>query len=91
MFYFCCQLFICSSGNTVVPATLWRDLEVHVPLNILPSNTSLSQVMTNWIDTAGYPLVSVSLNGNSILLTQVSYNYNYFMLQILVKALLGLF
>lgn len=59
--------------STAVPSHLWSALGQFVPENVLPRNLLLSDIMTNWIDTAGYPLVTVTANGDDVHLAQVGY------------------
>lgn len=58
--------------NTVVPSDLWAALQLSLPIGLLPGNTSLAYVMSNWINSPGYPLVTVHARGNDVFLTQVS-------------------
>lgn len=57
--------------ETVKPSDLWTALQPLVPANSLPASTTLNDVIINWIDLAGYPLVTVNKIGNDVLLSQV--------------------
>lgn len=56
------------------PQDLWEALEAvnENQISVLPINTNLSEVMYNWIETSGYPVVNVTLNGTTITMTQVN-------------------
>lgn len=64
-----------SQYGSVEPQDVW-DALVAVSENqasIFPGNTSISDVMENWIDKAGFPVVNVTLNGTTITMSQVYY------------------
>lgn len=63
-----------SAYQSAEPEDLWEALEAvsENQISILPTNTNLSDVMYNWIETSGYPVVNVTLNGTTITMTQVN-------------------
>lgn len=58
--------------KTASPSHLWNALQESMPEGRLPLNVSLASVMKDWIDSAGYPLVTVHARGQNIYFTQVS-------------------
>lgn len=62
-----------SAYQPVEPSDLWEALEAvsENEVSTLPIDVTLSEVMENWIETSGYPVVNVTLNGSTIVLTQV--------------------
>ncbi|KAG5866589.1 hypothetical protein JTB14_010153, partial [Gonioctena quinquepunctata] len=62
------------SFSTAVPTDLWNALQ---PFSIgLPPGYNLEKVMDNWVNKAGFPLVTVSSQGNNITLSQKRFLYS---------------
>nr|ADK11708.1 aminopeptidase N [Gastrophysa viridula] len=59
-----------------VPEKLWNVLANSTPSENLPSNVSFIEVVTNWSEKAGFPLVKVSTNGSDVILTQKRFAYS---------------
>lgn len=58
-----------------LPSDLWNSLQNHIEPNTLPSGLSLDQILENWVTSAGYPVVTVTSEGNNIRITQVLKSY----------------
>lgn len=67
-----------SAYQPVEPSDLWEALEAvsENEISILPTNVTLSEVMENWIETSGYPVVNVTLNSTNIVMAQVPALYH---------------
>nr|ADK11714.1 aminopeptidase N [Sitophilus oryzae] len=52
------------------PANLWSSLANYVSSNRLPSGVSLSDVLENWVEKSGHPVVTVTTSGNDVILSQ---------------------
>lgn len=62
-----------SQYESVEPQDVW-DALVAVSENqvsIFPDNTNISDIMENWIEKAGFPVVNVTLNDTTITMSQV--------------------
>ncbi|KAG5890983.1 hypothetical protein JTB14_037969 [Gonioctena quinquepunctata] len=62
--------------STTTPEDLWNVLSNYTSSTNLPSNTTLTQVMGNWTNEAGFPLVTVTADGSDVIFTQRRFLYN---------------
>ncbi|XP_060526992.1 uncharacterized protein LOC132702417 [Cylas formicarius] len=56
--------------HTVVPTDLWRSLGAVAPNSVLPDGVSLDVIMGNWTNRPGYPVVTASVRGDDVVLSQ---------------------
>ncbi|KAJ8921491.1 hypothetical protein NQ315_003109 [Exocentrus adspersus] len=64
------------NGSNIMPIYVWNKLEVFIPRELLPRTKNLNGVMENWTEKAGYPLVTVTVKGTNVLLTQERFLYS---------------
>ncbi|XP_057660385.1 glutamyl aminopeptidase-like [Diorhabda carinulata] len=61
--------------STASPKDLLSALEEQAPVSNLPSGITFSEVMDNWFNKPGYPLVTVSYDGENVVLKQDKFLY----------------
>nr|XP_022919428.1 uncharacterized protein LOC111428220 [Onthophagus taurus] len=59
--------------SNTVPKNLWDKLQLHAAN--LPTGKTLEQVMENWTEKSGFPVVTVTLERNDAVLTQERFLY----------------
>lgn len=57
------------------PKDILSELEKQAPTSNLPNGITFSEVMDNWFNKPGYPLVSVSYDGEDVILKQDKFLY----------------
>ncbi|CAG9857860.1 unnamed protein product [Phyllotreta striolata] len=62
--------------SSTTPDILWNTISTEVPSGVLPTGLNLTVIMNNWTNKPGFPVVSVSLKGDSITLSQKRFVYN---------------
>nr|ADI48182.1 membrane alanyl aminopeptidase 2 [Chrysomela tremula] len=60
---------------TSVPEKLWNVMSNYTLSDNLPSNVSFLEVIDNWSNKAGFPLITASKNGTDVILTQKRFLY----------------
>lgn len=63
-----------SALSSVVPQDLIDALETRVEnsVSVLPTSTNLTDIVDNWFNEGGFPVVTVELNGSNIVISQVN-------------------
>ncbi|KAJ8960568.1 hypothetical protein NQ318_013857 [Aromia moschata] len=62
-------------GNTN-PSDLWSSIAEFALAELLPTNVTLAEVMENWVDQGGYPVITATASDNDVILSQERFVYS---------------